>query len=223
VPPDADEPARRRSAQPVAIEALLTLGRHDEARAALSELEAHAAATHASPRLLGDALRARARLLAADGDVEAARTAIGEAEAIHRRMEDRWELARTLLVAGEIHRRARRRAAARAALREAVESFAFLGARSWAAVAREQLARIDAPRAEGGLTPTQLEVARLVARGFANRQVAHRLAMSGHTVEAHLSAIYRSLGIRSRNELGTALSRLAIRDSSAESRDSTTS
>jgi DNA-binding NarL/FixJ family response regulator len=138
-------------------------------------------------------------------------------------MEDRWELARTLLVAGEIHRRARRRAAARAALREAVESFAFLGARSWAAVAREQLARIDAPRAEGGLTPTQLEVARLVVRGFANRQVAHRLAMSGHTVEAHLSAIYRSLGIRSRNELGTALSRLAIRDSSAESRDSTTS
>jgi DNA-binding CsgD family transcriptional regulator len=222
-PPGADEPPRKRSAQSVAVEALLALGRHDDARRVLDELDAHVLSVKGSPRLLADARRVRARLLAADGDVEGAGTAIGEAEAIHRRMDDRWELARTLLVAGEIHRRARRRAMARTALREAVETFTFLGARAWASVARDQLARIDAARADGGLTPTQLEVARLVASGLANRQVAHRLAMSGHTVEAHLSAIYRSLGIRSRTELAGALSRLPVRDSSAESRDSATS
>ena len=223
VPPGADEPPRRRSAQPVAVEALLALGRLDEARPVLDELEAYIASTTGSPRLVVDARRARARLQAAEGDVEGASTAIAEAEAIHRHIDDRWELARTLLVAGEIHRRARRRAMARAVLREAVETFTFLGARAWAGVARDQLARIDAARAGGGLTPTQLEVARLVASGMPNRQVAHRLAMSGHTVEAHLSAIYRSLGIRSRNELAEALSKLPIRDSPAGSRDSSTS
>jgi DNA-binding CsgD family transcriptional regulator len=69
-----------------------------------------------------------------------------------------------------------------------------------------QLARIDAPReAGGGLTPTQRRVAELVASGLTNRQVADRLAMSPHTVEAHLSAIYRALEIQSRAQLRGAL------------------
>jgi hypothetical protein len=53
--------------------------------------------------------------------------------------------------------------------------------------------------------------------------VADRLFMSTHTVEAHLSAIYRTLGIRSRGELGGALRSGArsIRDTPAEIRDST--
>jgi DNA-binding CsgD family transcriptional regulator len=201
-----DEPPRRRWAQAVAAEALVALGRLDDARRTLDGLEEYAR-EHGSPRLIGEALRARARLLAAAGDLDGADAAVAEAEAIHRRIEDPWELARTLLVAGEVHRRARRRARARAALREAIETFAFLGAGLWAEQAREQLARIGgAGHLDGGLTPTQRRVAELVAQGLTNRQVADRLAMSAHTVEAHLSATYRALGISSRGELGAALS-----------------
>ena len=220
-PSAEDEAGRRRWAQAVAVEALVALGRHDEARNALELLESQVT-RDGSRRLWGDALRARARLMAATGESESAEIAIWEAEAIHRRMEDRWELGRTLLVAAEIHRRARRRAKARAALTEALDAFEFLGARLWAAQASEQLGRIGAARSDGGLTPTQREVAELVASGLTNRQVADRLYMSAHTVEAHLSAVYRALGIRSRVELDAALAtgHAPVRDSVTATRDS---
>ena len=223
-PPGPDEPPRRRWAEAVAIEALQGLGRHADARRALDEFGRYARSQQ-SPRLDGEDQRARARLLAADGEADAADAAIAEAEAIHRRMDDRWELARTLLAAGEVHRRARRRARARAALREALELFAFLGASLWARRAREELSRIEAPREEGVLTPTQQRVAELVASGMRNRQVADRLSMSVHTVEAHLSAVYQALGIRSRSQVAAALASdpSAIRDSGAETRDSPSS
>jgi DNA-binding NarL/FixJ family response regulator len=212
---------RRHPWQVVAVEALMALGRHDDAARLLDALESDAG-TDGSPRLRAQVLRARAKLLADGSDMEGAEAAIAEAEALHRRIEDRWELARTLLVAGEVHRRARRRAKARTALKEALESFAFLGARLWTNEAREQLARIDATREKGGMTPTQRKVAELVASGLTNRQVADRLFMSAHTVEAHLSAVYRALGIHSRTRLGAALAAdgSATRDSADGSRDS---
>jgi DNA-binding CsgD family transcriptional regulator len=211
-PPTDDESGRHRWALPTAAEALVALGRTDEAHAALELVPADA-----PRRLRADALRARGRLLAAVGD-PGAEAVLDEAEAIHREMGDRWELARTLLVAGEARRRGRHRARARSVLREALELFAFLGARRWADLARDLLARIDAPRRDDGLTPTQREVAELVVIGLTNRQVADRLFMSPHTVEAHLKAIYRTLEIGSRGEL-----RDAIRDSARGSRDSTAS
>ena len=217
----AETDRRHPGQQVVAVEALMALGRHDDAARLLDALESDAESDR-SPRLRAQALRARARLLADRGNMEGAEAAIAEAEALHRRIEDRWELARTLLVAGEVHRRARRRARARTALKEALESFAFLGARLWTNEAREQLARIDATREKGGLTPTQRKVAELVAGGLTNRQVADRLFMSAHTVEAHLSAIYRALGIHSRARLAAALAGdgTAFRDSADRSRDS---
>lgn len=48
------------------------------------------------------------------------------------------------------------------------------------------------------LTAGELRVARLVARGASNREVADWLSLSPKTVEAHLSRIYRKLGVRSR-------------------------
>jgi DNA-binding CsgD family transcriptional regulator len=217
----ADESRRRRWGQAVAVEALVSLGRHDEAGRVLDALEEHAR-SQGSAKLRAEVLRARARLLAAAGDLEGADAAIGDAEAMHRRMDDSWELARTLLVAGDVHRRARRRARARAVLREALETFTFLGAGLWAKQAREQLARIGAAREDGGLTPTQRRVAELVASGLTNRQAADRLFMSAHTVEAHLKAIYRALGVNSRAQLSAAMTadRSRTRDSASPSRDS---
>ena len=48
------------------------------------------------------------------------------------------------------------------------------------------------------LTAGELRVARLVARGASNREVADWLPVSSKTVEAHLSRIYRKLGVPSR-------------------------
>jgi DNA-binding NarL/FixJ family response regulator len=73
---------------------------------------------------------------------------------------------------------------------------------------------------ERGLTPTQLQVAELVTQGLTNREVGERLFMSPHTVEAHLTATYRALDIRSRAELADALHSRPPRDSASEARDS---
>lgn len=52
-----------------------------------------------------------------------------------------------------------------------------------------------------GLTPAELGVAHLVAQGFTNTETADRLFLSPRTVQAHLQAIYRKLGIHSRRKL----------------------
>ena len=53
------------------------------------------------------------------------------------------------------------------------------------------------------LTPREREVLRLIARGFAYKQVAKRLDISIKTVESHVSAVLRKLQLSSRYELTT--------------------
>lgn len=59
---------------------------------------------------------------------------------------------------------------------------------------------------EGGredhqLTPRELEVVRMVARGLRNRAIAEQLSISEGTVKIHLHNIYQKLGIDGRLEL----------------------
>ncbi|MEM9453743.1 MAG: FHA domain-containing protein [Myxococcota bacterium] len=54
---------------------------------------------------------------------------------------------------------------------------------------------------EPTLTPRQLEVARLVAAGAKNAEVARTLEVTSRAVASHLERIYRALGIGSRTEL----------------------
>lgn len=206
---------------PIHAEALIGLGRLDEARALLDCYERN-------PQLLwsplssvypgADAARARALLCAAEGDLDEATRFVSVALDAFVAVGDRWQQARTQLINGDIHRRARRRAKAREALTEAETIFNDLGGVLWSAQAREQLQRIGAGREEvRGLTPTQAHVAQLAIGGLTNRQIADRAFMSVHTVEAHLSAVYRTLGISSRRELPAAM-----RDPTALVRDSAT-
>lgn len=51
------------------------------------------------------------------------------------------------------------------------------------------------------LTPRQAEVARLAARGFRNREIAHELHISVATVKDHMHAILTSLDLTTRSEI----------------------
>ncbi len=55
----------------------------------------------------------------------------------------------------------------------------------------------------GDLTARQQDVATLVARGFTNKQIAHRLGISRFTAETHVRNILERLGAASRAEIAT--------------------
>jgi DNA-binding CsgD family transcriptional regulator len=190
---------------PDEIEALIGLGELDEAEALLAPFEQQARALDRAWALAAGA-RCRAMLQAAHNDLPQALDSLDRALAAHRRMAQPFELGRTLLVAGAVQRRARKWGAARALLERALASFEELGAVLWADKARAELRRIGGrPSATGRLTPTEEQVAELVAAGRSNREVADALFMSVNTVEANLSRIYHKLGLRSRIELGAKL------------------
>ena len=118
-----------------------------------------------------------------------------------------FEQARTQLLYGAWLRRCRRKAEARTQLRAAVDYLDRIDATPWAEQARAELSatgattprpgRADLPR----LTPQELQVARLAARGLSNRDIAAQLFLSPRTVGYHLYKAYPKLGITSRSQL----------------------
>jgi len=190
--------------EPFHIESLLALGQLERARAVLQRLEERG---RAFPRLWVSTTlpRARALLLAADGDTDGALTEI-ETLDLDAASELPFELGSTLLVKGRLQRRANRKRAAAASLEEALEIFGQLGAPAWIARAQTELSRVGLRhRSPDELTATELRVAELAAGGLTNREVATAAFMSPKTVEANLSRVYRKLGIHSRAELGARM------------------
>jgi DNA-binding NarL/FixJ family response regulator len=55
-----------------------------------------------------------------------------------------------------------------------------------------------APHAVAELTPRELEVLRLVARGLSNAEIAGELFLSEHTAKTHVAHILSKLGLRDR-------------------------
>lgn len=60
-----------------------------------------------------------------------------------------------------------------------------------------------------GLTARQLEVARLLAQGCANKAIAGMLSMSEGTVKVHIAAIFRAFNVTNRTEAVLAMQRLS--------------
>ena len=64
-------------------------------------------------------------------------------------------------------------------------------------------------RGEATLTGREREVAGLVAAGHPTRRIAERLVISERTVETHIAAIYRKLGVTNRRGLETLIKGIA--------------
>ena len=60
------------------------------------------------------------------------------------------------------------------------------------------------------LTARELEVLALVADGLRNADIADRIFVSTKTVDHHVSAILRKLGVRTRGEAGAEALRLGL-------------
>jgi DNA-binding CsgD family transcriptional regulator len=183
------------------IEALIAVGRLEEADAALAEWERLGRELD-RPFALATAARACGLLAAARGDFAAAVQSFQNAVAHHERLPVPHERARTLLAFGSTLRRVGRRRDARAALEVARATFEQIGSPLWATRAKAEAGRVGG-RAPAGdeLTPTERQVAELVAEGRSNREVADALFITVRTVESNLTRIYSKLRLRSRSEL----------------------
>lgn len=190
------------------IEALLGMGATSEA-ATLTELLEQRAANARRLSASAVAARCRALLAATAGDHAGALRFVDDALALHAECPIEFDLARTLLTRGIIHRRAKEKAAAKRSLSDAHEIFVRLGAGAFGDRAAAELGRVGVRVTMAlDLTATERRIAELAASGLTNRQVAERSFMSPKTVEANLVRVYRKLGISSRAELGAKMQQL---------------
>ncbi|ORT57179.1 hypothetical protein BKD26_24785 [Streptomyces sp. CB03238] len=194
---------------PCFVEAAVLAGEPGaDARTAVEEF-ALWAAVGGDPQAPAQLARCRA-LLAPPGETEAL---YAYALTRHERAGGDFERARTLLLYGKWLRRRRRPREARGRLKDALYAFERSGARVWAEQTRAELRATGAAAAREAagplacLTPQQLRIARCVAEGATNREVALRLSISPRTVDHHLRNVFSLLGVRSRVELSRLVAR----------------
>jgi DNA-binding CsgD family transcriptional regulator len=195
------EPGRRHRLEGDLGQALVSAGRLDEATALAAEQRDLGEST-GRPALTGVAHRISGLVRAASGDLDQAVRDLELAVSEHERCPLPLERGRSLLALGQVQRRRIMKAEANQAFRAALDCFTAIGATAFAGLVSDEINR--GKRAVGAgtsLTPTERQVADLVATGMTNREVAARLFASVRTVEGHLASIYRKLGIRSRSEL----------------------
>lgn len=170
----------------------------------LADGEVALARAYGAPRALALALRTRALVEPPAGGrlpwLEEAAAVIDGSDALAAR-------AQVLTTLGAVLRRERGNSAAREPLRAGLEAAHRAGADAVARQAREELAlagvRSARPVRTGAdaLTPGELRVARLAARGLTNREIAEALFVTRKTVEWHLRGTYRKLGVNDRQAL----------------------
>jgi DNA-binding CsgD family transcriptional regulator len=190
------------------VEAAARAGEADVARDAFHRL---AEMTTPSGTDWGLGVQARSQALLSAGD---------EAERLYLEALDRLaraglqpDLARAHLLYGEWLRRQRRRIDARTHLHAADELFAKLGMEAFAQrTQRELLATGEkapsrvALALAGELTAREAQIALMARDGLSNPEIGARLFISARTVQYHLAKVFTKLDIRSRSQLGNALS-----------------
>ena len=197
-----DTPLAGTLALPELVEAAIRAGRRALAECAFQRFAERATAT-GTCLALGLLARCEA-LLAAPAN---ARERYEQAVSLLCQTSFAPQLARTHLVYGEWLRRQRRRREARDQLRIALDMFDGMGLDCFAERARaelratgEHIRKRDVGTADE-LTPQEAQIAVLVSRGVANREIAARLFVSPTTVEYHLHKVFRKYGVTSRTQL----------------------
>ncbi len=185
---------------PDAVEALSASGDVAGAETMLDRLEREATALDL-PWAWGALARSRGVWHLAIGEADAAAVFLESATEVFDRLGHAPDAARAMLQRGRALLRAGRRTLAADILEGARARFQSMGAALWQARTEEELDRAAPGRTAGRLTDVERRVAALVSRGLRNREIAAELFMSVASVEAHLTRVYRKLGIRSRAEL----------------------
>jgi DNA-binding CsgD family transcriptional regulator len=194
----------------VLVDALVTVGERERAEVLLGRYEAWVA-ERGLPSALAAVGQGRGTLAAACGDDADTERQFEAALAHAGRVAAPFERALLQLAYGKVLRRAGRRARAGEQLHAAREVFARLGARPDLDRCEHELAACGLAvgprrqRDEAALTPQERAVARLVADGMTNRQVARELVISIRTVEYHLGHVYAKLAVTSRSQLAARL------------------
>ncbi|ACU35132.1 AAA family ATPase [Actinosynnema mirum] len=189
--------------RPLAVRALLALGRRDQAVRLAGE-ELAVARRWGAPRALGVALLAVGLTSEDDAGTRALAQAVQHLEGTTARLA----LAEALCELGARLRRRGRPERAIPHLRRAVELSAACEAKPLIARAGEELRACEPTTVQGtehGLTRQEVRVAGMAAQGLTNRQIAEALFLTRRTVELHLSGAYRKLGIAGRADLPAAL------------------
>jgi DNA-binding CsgD family transcriptional regulator/tetratricopeptide (TPR) repeat protein len=194
---------------PVMVRALLTADRRAEA-VDLTDRFADGLRGRDAPAASAALATCEGALIEGDGD--AAATAYLEAERAWLALPSPYEAARARESAG-CSLLAERAERGRELLTDALQAFDGLGAAWDVARVRRTLREhgVVLPyrggrRGYGGeLSPREAEVAGLACEGLSNREIATALFLSRKTVEHHLSASMRKLGVASRGELAGRL------------------
>jgi ATP/maltotriose-dependent transcriptional regulator MalT len=187
-------------------EALVNAGRLDEAETFLKPHE-DLAGRRARASMVARLARVRGRLAAARGDMADAASAFRTGLAELKPLPMPFERALLELGFGQTLRRSGSRRAAAERLRAAHELLGALRAGPYLERCERELAACGLAPAKRStfdasrLTAQELAVARLVAVGSSNRQVAAELFVSVKTIQFHLTHIYAKLGVSSRSEL----------------------
>jgi DNA-binding CsgD family transcriptional regulator len=147
---------------------------------------------------LGRAAAALGRLDAAVADLAAAVSACDANGARGCAVQARVELAAALARRQAPDDAGRARAALDAAAGEA-ERLGMVPFAEW--IERLRARRTATAAADSPLSPRELEVARLVARGLTNKQIGRALYVSEQTAENHVQHILTKLGLRNRSQI----------------------
>jgi DNA-binding CsgD family transcriptional regulator len=192
------------------VEALLGLGRLEEAERVITEIEGMALVRD-PPAARLEVLRLRGAIEDAKGNGERAQRALAEGDSLAAQHELPFGHALLEITYGRSLRRTGQRREAVTHLRSARQTFATMRARPYIDACDAELTALGAHstelRSAGGvsLTPREQSVAHLVTSGLSNPEVAAELYVSTKTVEYHLGNIFSKLNISSRRQLQKAL------------------
>lgn len=69
---------------------------------------------------------------------------------------------------------------------------------------------LNIAEALASLTPQQFRVASMVSQGLLNKQIAYELSVTEATIKAHMTEIFRKLGVHSRTQAAVAIGHLSV-------------